>query len=150
MSKRPNFLVIVADDLGFSDIGAFGGEIATPNLDALAIAGLRLTDFHTASTCSPTRSMLLTGTDHHIAGIGTMAEALTPELEGKPGYEGHLNERVVALPELLREAGYQTLMAGKWHLGLKPEQTPHARGFERSFSLLPGAANHYGFEPPYD
>ena len=77
MSKRPNFLVIVADDLGFSDIGAFGGEIATPNLDALAIAGLRLTDFHTASTCSPTRSMLLTGTDHHIAGIGTMAEALT-------------------------------------------------------------------------
>ncbi|MFI8137005.1 arylsulfatase AtsA [Pseudomonas aeruginosa] len=150
MSKRPNFLVIVADDLGFSDIGAFGGEIATPNLDALAIAGLRLTDFHTASTCSPTRSMLLTGTDHHIAGIGTMADALTPELEGKPGYEGHLNERVVALPELLREAGYQTLMAGKWHLGLKPEQTPHARGFERSFSLLPGAANHYGFEPPYD
>lgn len=148
MSKRPNFLVIVADDLGFSDIGAFGGEIATPNLDALAIAGLRLTDFHTASTCSPTRSMLLTGTDHHIAGIGTMAEALTPELAGKPGYEGHLNERVVALPELLREAGYQTLMAGKWHLGLKPEQTPHARGFERSFSLLPGAANHYGFEPP--
>ena len=148
MSKRPNFLVIVADDLGFSDIGAFGGEIATPNLDALAIAGLRLTDFHTASTCSPTRSMLLTGTDHHIAGIGTMAEALTPELEGKPGYEGHLNERVVALP--LREAGYQTLMAGKWHLGLKPEQTPHARGFERSFALLPGAANHYGFEPPYD
>ena len=80
MSKRPNFLVIVADDLGFSDIGAFGGEIATPNPDALAIAGLRLTDFHTASTCSPTRSMLLTGTDHHIAGIGTMAEALTPEL----------------------------------------------------------------------
>lgn len=150
MSKRPNFLVIVADDLGFSDIGAFGGEIATPNLDALAIAGLRLTDFHTASTCSPTRSMLLTGTDHHIAGIGTMAEALTPELAGKPGYEGHLNERVVALPELLREAGYQTLMAGKWHLGLKPEQTPHARGFERSFSPPPGAANHYGFEPPYD
>lgn len=88
MSKRPNFLVIVADDLGFSDIGAFGGEIATPNLDALAIAGLRLTDFHTASTCSPTRSMLLTGTDHHIAGIGTMAEALTPELEGKPVTKG--------------------------------------------------------------
>jgi len=150
MSKRPNFLVIVADDLGFSDIGAFGGEIATPNLDALAHAGLRLTDFHTAPTCSPTRSMLLTGTDHHIAGIGTMAEALTPELEGKPGYEGYLNDRVVALPELLREAGYQTLMAGKWHLGLKAEQAPHARGFERSFSLLPGAANHYGYEPPYD
>ena len=97
--------VILADDLGFSDIGAFGGEIATPNLDALANNGLRLTDFHTAPTCSPTRSMLLTGTDHHIAGIGTMAETLTPDLIGKPGYEGYLNDRVVALPELLREAG---------------------------------------------
>ena len=82
MPQRPNFLVILADDLGFSDIGAFGGEIATPNLDALASNGLRLTDFHTAPTCSPTRSMLLTGTDHHIAGIGTMAEALAPELIG--------------------------------------------------------------------
>ncbi|MCU1716649.1 arylsulfatase [Pseudomonas sp. 5P_3.1_Bac2] len=150
MSKRPNFLVILADDLGFSDVGAFGSEIATPNLDALAHGGLRLTDFHAASTCSPTRSMLLTGTDHHIAGIGSMAEAISPEQVGKPGYEGYLNERVVALPELLREAGYQTLMAGKWHLGLTPELAPHARGFERSFSLLPGAANHYGFEPPYD
>ncbi|AYC32772.1 arylsulfatase [Pseudomonas cavernae] len=150
MSKRPNFLVIVADDLGFSDLGAFGGEISTPHLDGLATAGLRLTDFHTAPTCSPTRSMLLTGTDHHIAGLGTMAEALTPELIGKPGYEGHLNDRVVALPELLREAGYQTLMSGKWHLGLTRELAPHARGFERSFALLPGAANHYGYEPPYD
>lgn len=147
---RPNFLVILADDLGFSDVGAFGSEIVTPNLDALATAGLRLTDFHTAPTCSPTRSMLLTGTDHHIAGLGTMAEALTPELIGKPGYEGHLNDRVVTLPELLREAGYQTLMSGKWHLGLTRELAPHARGFERSFALLPGAANHYGFEPPYD
>lgn len=150
MPQRPNFLVILADDLGFSDLGAFGGEIATPNLDALAADGLRLTNFHTAPTCSPTRSMLLTGTDHHIAGIGTMAEALTPELIGKPGYEGYLNDRVVALPELLREAGYQTLMSGKWHLGLTAERAPHARGFERSFSLLPGAANHYGFEPTYD
>ncbi|WPO99698.1 arylsulfatase [Pseudomonas sp. HR96] len=150
MPQRPNFLIILADDLGFSDIGAFGGEIATPHLDALALAGLRLTDFHTAPTCSPTRSMLLTGTDHHIAGIGTMAEALTPELIGQPGYEGYLNERVAALPELLQEAGYQTLMSGKWHLGLTAERAPHARGFERSFSLLPGAANHYGFEPTYD
>ncbi|MEK1904802.1 MAG: arylsulfatase [Pseudomonas sp.] len=148
--SRPNFLVILADDLGFSDLGAFGSEIATPNLDALATAGLRLTDFHTASTCSPTRSMLLTGTDHHIAGIGSMAEAIAPEQIGQPGYEGYLNDRVVALPELLREAGYQTLMSGKWHLGLTAELAPHARGFERSFSLLPGAANHYGFEPPYD
>ena len=95
MPQRPNFLVILADDMGFSDLGAFGGEISTPHLDALALNGLRLTDFHTAPTCSPTRSMLLTGTDHHIAGIGTMAEALTPELIGKPGYEGYLNDKVV-------------------------------------------------------
>ena len=145
--KRPNFLVILADDLGFSDLAAFGGEIATPNLDALALRGLRLTDFHSAPACSPTRSMLLTGTDHHIAGIGTMAEALGPAHEGKPGYEGYLNDRVVTLMELLRDAGYLTLMSGKWHLGLTRETSPWARGFERSFTLLPGAANHYASSP---
>ncbi|PWR17868.1 arylsulfatase [Zavarzinia compransoris] len=145
--KRPNFLVIVADDLGFSDLGAFGAEIATPNLDALAEAGLRLTDFHSAPACSPTRSMLLTGTDHHIAGIGTMAEAMLPQLQGLPGYEGHLNDRVVTVQELLRDAGYTTLLSGKWHLGLTLETSPHARGFDRSFALLPGAANHYRFDP---
>ena len=81
--KRPNFLVIVADDLGFSDIGAFGGEINTPNLDRLAYAGIRFTDFHSAPACSPTRSMLLTGTDHHIAGIGTMVEVRAARIQGR-------------------------------------------------------------------
>lgn len=142
--KRPNFLVIVADDLGFSDIGAFGGEINTPNLDRLAYAGIRFTDFHSAPACSPTRSMLLTGTDHHIAGIGTMSEVLPPAFKGAPGYEGYLNDRVVALPELLRDAGYLTLMSGKWHLGRTIDRSPWARGFERSFALLPGGASHYG------
>lgn len=146
-SKRPNFLLIVADDLGFSDLGAFGGEIATPHLDALARRGLRLVDFHSAPACSPTRAMLATGTDHHIAGIGTMAEAMGPIHEGRPGYEGHLNDRVVTLAELLRDAGYLTLMSGKWHLGLTRETSPWARGFTRSFSLLPGAANHYASSP---
>lgn len=144
--KRPNILVIVADDLGFSDIGAFGGEIDTPHLDALAYAGLRLTDFHTAPACSPTRSMLLTGTDHHIAGIGTMLE-VAPEFRGAPGYEGYLNDRVVTVSELLRDAGYQTLMSGKWHLGMSRETSPWRRGFQHSFALLPGAANHYGAAP---
>jgi arylsulfatase len=144
MTKRPNFLVIVADDLGFSDIGAFGGEIHTPNLDKLAYAGLRLTDFHSAPACSPTRAMLMTGTDHHIAGIGTMLEVTIPGFEGAPGYEGYLNDRVVALPELLRDAGYQTFMAGKWHLGDTIETSPWARGFERSFALLPAGGSHYG------
>lgn len=146
INNQPNILLIVADDLGFSDLGAFGGEINTPYLNELALNGLRLTNFHTASTCSPTRAMLLSGTDHHLAGLGTMAEALTPELEGKEGYEGVLNNKVAALPELLKDAGYYTIMSGKWHLGLKPEYFPIQKGFERSFALLPGAANHYLFE----
>lgn len=146
-AKRPNFLVIVADDLGFSDVGAFGGEIATPHLDRLAHDGLRLTDFHSASACSPTRAMLLTGTDHHVAGIGTMAEAMMPIHQGRPGYEGHLNFSVVPVMELLRDAGYLTLMSGKWHLGLTVETSPWARGFDRSFALLPGAANHFASSP---
>jgi len=141
--RRPNFLLIVADDLGFSDLGAFGGEIATPHLDALAQAGLRCTDFHSAPACSPTRAMLMTGTDPHIAGIGTMLEVAIPEFEGAPGYEGYLNERVVTVTELLRDAGYLTLMSGKWHLGNTRETSPGARGFQRSFSLLPAGANHY-------
>lgn len=142
-ARRPNFLLIVADDLGFSDLGAFGGEIATPHLDALAVAGLRFTDFHSAPACSPTRAMLLTGTDPHIAGIGTMLEVAIPEFDGAPGYEGYLNERVVTVTELLRDAGYLTLMSGKWHLGNTRETSPWARGFQRSFSLLPAGANHY-------
>jgi arylsulfatase A-like enzyme len=144
MTKRPNFLIIVADDLGFSDIGSFGGEIHTPNLDKLALGGLRLTDFHSAPACSPTRAMLMTGTDHHIAGIGTMLEVVVPGFAGAPGYEGYLNQRVVALPELLRDAGYQTLMSGKWHLGDTIATSPWARGFERSFALLPAGGSHYG------
>lgn len=136
--KRPNFLVvshpgcqwgwgcwktltiarlqIVADDLGFSDLGCFGSEISTPNLDALAGEGLRLTGFHTASACSPTRSMLFSGTDHHLAGLGQMGEtaAREPLFAGKPGYEGVLNQRVAALSEILADAGYETFMSGKW------------------------------------
>ncbi len=142
-AQRPNILLIVADDLGFSDIGAFGGEIETPNLDALAKEGLRLTDFHSAATCSPTRSMLLSGVDHHVAGIGSMAELTVPEQVGKPGYEGYLNDRVVPFPALLKEAGYRTYMSGKWHMGLSEDRSPAARGFEKSFALLRGADDHY-------
>ncbi|KAJ9495292.1 hypothetical protein H2202_009320 [Exophiala xenobiotica] len=144
---RPNFLVIVADDLGFSDVGTFGGEIKTPHIDSLAADGIRLTDFHAAAACSPTRSMLLSGTDNHIAGLGAMSESIREFQKGKPGYEGYLNDAIVALPELLRDAGYLTLMSGKWHLGLTPDRYPSRRGFDRSFTLLPGAANHYGWEP---
>lgn len=143
-SSRPNFLVIVADDLGYSDIGAFGGEIATPNLDAIATSGLRLTGFHTAPTCSPTRSMLLSGTDNHRAGLGSMAELLAPNQKGQPGHEGYLRPQVASLAELLSANGYRTLLSGKWHLGVTPGQDPHARGFQHSFALLQGGHNHFG------
>jgi arylsulfatase A-like enzyme len=146
--SRPNFLVIVADDLGFSDLSAFGSEIKTPNIDSLASrGGLRFTDFHAAAACSPTRSMLLSGTDNHIAGIGAMNEGMPEFQRGKPGYEGYLNDKVAPLPEVLRDNGYKTYMSGKWHLGLEKDRWPSKRGFDRSYSLLPGAANHYGFEP---
>jgi len=108
---RPNILLIVADDLAFTDLGAFGGEIRTPNLDALAASGVKLTQFYVAPTCSPTRSMLLSGTDSHLAGLGNMAYELRQNQQGNPGYEGYLNFRVAALPELLYDAGYHTYMA---------------------------------------
>ncbi|WP_428630249.1 arylsulfatase [Sphingopyxis sp.] len=150
--RRPNLLLIVADDLGYSDLGAFGGEIRTPNLDRLALQGIRLAGFHTAPTCSPTRSMLLSGTDNHLAGLGTMAEMIRPNQKGKPGYEGYLRSDVATLAERLAVGGYRTLFSGKWHLGLTEAQDPHARGFQRSFSLAQGGHNHFGtdagLEPP--
>lgn len=141
--ERPNILLIVADDLGYSDIGAFGGEIATPSLDALAQDGLQLTNFHVLPTCSPTRSILLSGTDNHLAGLGTMGEITTPEMDGIPGYAGHLNFEIAALPEILQSEGYRTYMAGKWHLGLTEDTSPHARGFDETFALLSGGGSHW-------
>jgi len=142
-ARQPNVLLIVADDLGYSDIGAFGGEIATPTLDQLAQEGLRLSNFHVLPSCSPTRSVLLSGTDNHVAGMGTMGEMLTPEMEGHPGYEGYLNFQVAALPEVLRAGGYHTYMTGKWHLGSRQETSPFARGFEETFILVPGGGSHW-------
>ncbi|KAL6874321.1 alkaline phosphatase-like protein [Trichoderma longibrachiatum] len=150
---RPNFLVIVADDLGFSDLGCYGSEIATPHIDALASqqGALRFTQFHVAAACSPTRSMLMTGTDHHIAGLGQLHEFVrsSPAHQGQPGHEGYLNDKVVALPELLSAGGYFTVMSGKWHLGLQKHHLPIKRGFKKSLALLPGCANHYAYEPEY-
>lgn len=140
---RPNILLIVADDLSMSDLGAFGGEIPTPNLDALTREGAVMTNFYSAPTCSPTRAMLLTGVDNHLAGLGMMAELMVPNLIGRPGYEGFLNDRVVTIAELLQANGYRTLMSGKWHLGLEPDQDPSARGFDRSFTMLMGGASHF-------
>jgi arylsulfatase A-like enzyme len=146
--RQPNILLIVADDLGYPDIGSFGGEIATPTLDRLANEGLQLSNFHVLPTCSPSRSVLLSGTDNHVAGLGTMGELKTPEMEGHPGYVGYLNFEVAALPEVLQAGGYHTYMAGKWHLGHDKDTIPHVRGFDESFALLPGGGSHWGDMKP--
>ena len=94
-TKRPNIVILLADDWGFSDVGAYGGEIATPNIDALAAKGVRFSNFHVAGSCSPTRAMLQTGVINHRAGLGNMPETIPPEHLGKPGYEARLNNRVL-------------------------------------------------------
>lgn len=143
--KRPNIVLILADDLGYSDLGCFGSEIATPNIDSLASHGQIFTNFYTEAACSPSRAMLLTGTDNHIAGFGDMAERVPgiPEEVGQPGYEGYLNNKVVCIAQLMKDAGYHTYISGKWHLGVEPDQSPTAKGFERSFALLEACANHF-------
>lgn len=142
-SKRPNIVVIVADDMGYSDIGMFGSEIKTPNLDGIAKDGVRFTNFCTHASCSPTRSMLLSGLDTHINGLGNMDEWTAPNQVGLDGYEGNLSTDVVAFPQLLKDAGYHTYMVGKWHMGKSPDKIPAARGFERDFSLLDGAGSYW-------
>ena len=137
---RPNILLIVADDLGYTDLGVYGGEIDTPNLDQLAKDGLILTDFHNQAVCAPTRAAILAGTDNRNAG-GAMHQY--PEQLGMPGYEDYLSRDVVAFPDLLQQVGYKTYWAGKWHLGHEEDLTPDARGFDRSFALMDGFASHF-------
>jgi arylsulfatase A-like enzyme len=153
-AKRPNIVYIMADDLGYSDIHAFGGEINTPNLDALVASGRILTNHHTGTVCAITRAMLISGTDHHLVGEGTMGTP-TDERKGLPGYEGYLNDRALSVAQLLKDGGYHTYMAGKWHIGsgivgstTGGGQTPDQWGFEHSYALLGGAAtNHFAHEP---
>ena len=144
-ANKPNILLIVADDLGFTDLGSFGGEIATPNLDALARQGMILSNFYTAPTCSPTRAMLMTGVDNHLAGVGAMSEfvSISTNLKGRVNYEGYLTDRAASLPEIMKSAGYNTYMSGKWHLGFDKEQSPTARGFDRTFAMLDGGAGYF-------
>lgn len=141
--RRPNIVLILADDMGYSDTGAFGSEIRTPNLDSLGKDGVRFTQFYTHATCSPTRSVLLSGVDTHQNGLGNMDEWTAPNQRGVDGYEGFLSDRVATLPQLLKDSGYHTYMVGKWHLGKQPSQIPAARGFERDFSLLDGAGSYW-------
>ena len=129
---RPNIVVLVADDWGFTDLGAFGGEISTPHLDALALKGVRFSNFHVAASCSPTRAMLLTGVDNHLNGVGNLKETMPSEHLGRPGYQGSLNQRVVTVASLLKDGGYRTYITGKWNVGSEPYNLPDQRGFDRS------------------
>jgi arylsulfatase A-like enzyme len=136
--SRPNLVLILADDMGFSDLGSFGSEIRTPHLDALAAGGMTFRQFYNGARCCPTRASLLTGLYAHQAGIGHMVED-----RGRPSYIGRLNDRCVTLAEALRPAGYRTLMSGKWHVGAARPHWPVDRGFDRSYSLIRGDSNYF-------
>ena len=160
--KRPNIIIILADDLGFSDVGCYGGEIHTPNIDYLGANGLKFTQFYNTSRCCPTRASLLTGVYNHDAGIGEMTED-----RHEPGYRGHLTENVVTIAEVLRAAGYHTGMSGKWHVSntvIQPtpkeqlqwlnhqayypafsplEQYPTNRGFEKYYGNIWGVVDYF-------
>ncbi|MBT9499673.1 MAG: arylsulfatase [Burkholderiaceae bacterium] len=139
---RPNIVFVLIDDAGFGDLGPYGSEIATPNIDQIAQAGVRLTNFHTASTCEATRVMLQSGVDNHRAGAGTLQVAMAESQKGRPGYEGHLSDQAHSLGQLLKDGGYSTYYAGKWNLGFGLERSPGARGWDRYISLeLTGADN---------
>ncbi|WP_210256036.1 arylsulfatase [Chelativorans sp. Marseille-P2723] len=141
--KKPNFLLIVVDDMGYSDCEPFGGEIRTPNLVKLAEEGVRFRHFYTSSLCAPTRALLLTGVDNHLNGLGVMPPMHSTNQFMKRGYEGTLNGSVATIAELLGDAGYFTCISGKWHLGKNAGQRPEDRGFQRVFSFLGGGASHF-------
>ncbi len=150
LDKRPNILLIVADDLGYADLGVYGSQIQTPNIDSLAASGMLFTQFHTATYCAPTRAMLLSGNNNHVAGVAKQGSI---GIAGVPfeGYEASLSDRIVPLPRLLNESGYHTYSVGKWHLGLELEQSPHAAGFSRAYNLLEGGGSHFdskGYKAP--
>jgi len=134
-TRPPNIVLVMADDMGFSDIGCYGGEIATPNLDRLARGGLRFTHFYNNPRCCPSRASLLTGLYPHQAGVGHMVDD-----RGFPAYLGHLNTSCVTIAEALRPAGYTTLMSGKWHVGEDPAYWPTKRGFDRYFGIINGSS----------
>jgi len=145
-TSQPNIVLIMADDMGFSDIGCYGGEIETPNLDRLARDGLRFTQFYNTARCCPTRAALMTGLYSHQAGVGHMVGNL-----GYPAYQGHLNRNCVTIAEVLKTADYQTLMTGKWHVGNLPGYWPRDRGFDRFYGSNTSTGSYFGVhEDSYD
>jgi arylsulfatase A-like enzyme len=146
-AARPNIVLILADDLGFSDIGAYGSEIQTPSLDALAASGMSFTNYHTAASCAPTRAMLLTGVDSHKNGVPNIPESIPPEHQAHDNYRGVLSRNVVTVASLLQDAGYHTYMAGKWHLGKAPDELPYRRGFSRTITMADTGADNWEQKP---
>ena len=142
--KQPNIMLIIVDDMGYSDLGCFGGEINTPQIDKLAETGLIITDFYVSPMCAPTRGMLMTGVDNHQNGMGEMPPFHKENQYLKDGYEGYMNNRVITIPEILRKHDYHTYMSGKWHLGaFDTNYYPSGRGFERSFAMMGGGSGFY-------
>lgn len=141
-TSKPNILLIMADDMGFSDLGCYGSEINTPNIDRLAYEGLRFTQFYNAARCCPTRASLLTGLYPHQVGMGDMV-VRDPAESNQGAYQGYLNNECMTLAEVLKSAGYTTLMSGKWHVGEFRPVWPVDRGFDRYWGLLSGAANYF-------
>ena len=146
-AHHPNIVILLADDWGFTDVGAFGARYATPNIDALAKVGVRFSNFHVSGSCSPTRAMLQTGVMNHRNGLGNMPETIPPEHVGKPGYDTVLNHRVVTIGDMARAAGYRTYLTGKWHLGKDRARLPGARGYDRAFSLADAGADNFDQRP---
>jgi arylsulfatase/uncharacterized sulfatase len=140
---RPNIVILVADDWGFTDVGAFGGEIATPNIDALAAHGTSFANFHVAGSCAPTRAMLQTGLPNHRAGLGNMPETMPPAHQDKPGYGGELRPDAITIADRLRAAGYRTYQIGKWHLGNRPANLPTGKGYDHAFALGQSGADNF-------
>jgi arylsulfatase A-like enzyme len=142
-APRPNIVFILLDDAGFSDFGAYGSEVATPNIDRIALSGARLTNFHTASSCEASRAMLMSGVDNHRAGAGSLKVVLADNQRGQPGYEGYLSDKAHSLGRLLKEGGYATYFAGKWNLGDGIARSPGARGWDRYIALEQTGADNF-------
>ena len=147
VASSPNVVVVVADDVGFSDLGAYGSEIRTPHIDAIASRGVLFSNFHASPMCSPSRAMLLTGVDAHLAGVASLYVATPLRHRGRPGYEGKLRTDVVTIASRLRAAGYRTYQSGKWNLGHTPTSLPSARGFDRTFALDATGADNFEKKP---